>query len=411
MSDNPLPTESRHVDDRVFCRVIRATSVGRGAVASLLIVGRDVFAVLEPFLVLPSRQNSTSANVPVFAYFHWPESDSREEVVLHFRQTDMIELHCHGGDAVVEAIENSLVANGASRQTWDAWLCETSVGQTMTDDEASEPLSPEAIRRDALRLLPLAETEWTARLLWTQYHGALSRRFQLALDLLNDRSKINATEEAVAIINSLLDTHAMGKRLVTPFRVSLVGEVNAGKSSLMNALLGFRRSITSPVVGTTRDAVSAKTVIDGWPVVLVDTAGLRETSDPIEREGISRTQAVMNDSDLVLHIVDASRLSSTDIAPMTSMFLKIPHLHVFNKIDLVDQQSEVSFLRIPGCISVSAKTGDGVDRLYRAIVTTLCGSSMNAENAAFDSVSVPLVFTQNQYSSLIWLRDALLCGQ
>ena len=379
-----------------FCRVIRATPTGRAAVASLLLVGRDALSVVAPFLIFPRHAVSESfvEQTPVFAYFQLPGTNFREEIVVHFRQNDMIELHCHGGDAVLHAIEHSLVENGATRQTWDAWLRENS---------AQNALSPEAIRRDALRLLPLAETESTARLLLLQYHGAISRRIDYAMDLFNSPNS-DAKHEAIAVIDSLLDSYTPGKHLVTPFRVSLVGAVNAGKSSLMNALLGFKRSITSLTAGTTRDAVSAQTVIDGWPIVLVDTAGLRETANPIEQEGILRTQAAIDDSDLVLHVIDASRNLSVDDELSGDVFSKTPYLRVFNKIDLVDQNKNGLLKKIFDGITVSATTAYGIDRLCRILMSSLCQTD-KLSVLVCDQDNQPLIFTESQYSALMQWRN------
>ena len=382
-----------------FCRVIRATPAGRAAVASLLLVGRDALSVVAPFLIFPRHAVSEpfAEQAPIFAYFQLPGTNSREEIVVHFRHNDMIELHCHGGDAVLHAIEHSLVESGATRQTWDAWLQENS---------AQNALSPEAIRRDALRLLPLAETELTAQLLLTQYHGAISRRIDRAMNLLNSPDS-EITHKAIAVIDSLLDSYTLGKHLVTPFRVSLVGAVNAGKSSLMNALLGFNRSITSLTAGTTRDTVSAKTVINGWPVVLVDTAGFRETVNPIEQEGILRTRATIDDSDLVLHVIDASQFSADDEL-LSDVFSKTPYLRVFNKIDFVDQKANDSLAKISDSISVSATTAYGIDRLCHVLMLSLSQTDKRSASVC-DQEDQPLVFTESQYAALMQWRNTLVC--
>jgi tRNA modification GTPase len=367
--------------------VIRLTPRGRAAVASLMIVGHDVMAVLEPCLVLPkagrSRRDRCDDNTPVFAYFSL--ANAREEVVLHFHSRDMIELHCHGGDAVVRAIEAALVERGAVSQTWQDWLLETQ--------------ELDIIQREALQLLPFAETELTAKLLLAQYHGALSRRIQQVHDLLDTSSP-----DALDILDSLLASYQSGKHLTTPFRVGLIGEVNVGKSSLMNALVGFNRSITSEVAGTTRDTVSAKTVIAGWPVLLIDTAGIRETSNPIEQEGIARMQAVVADSDLLLLITDACDQSTSHL-PQTMAFPEsTPMIHIVNKIDIVEGQSIDK--HSPDTVAVSAITGAGLEQLNKAIIGKLHKSNALANDETCPS-QVALVFTERQYEQLLSVRESL----
>ena len=389
------------------CHVIRLTPRGRGAIATLFLAGRDAFAVLEPCLDFPHHSRPTAAqphfenNVPVFAYFQL--ANAREEVILDIRRRDMISLHCHGGDAVVNAIETALVERGAVVRTWQDWLLETPESEFFPHHK---PL--DMIQREALQLLPYAETELTAQLLLAQYHGALSRRIGQMMRLLegasSGTSSDSAVQEAAAILDSLLHSYESGKHLTTPFRVGLIGPVNVGKSSLMNALLGFNRSITSQVAGTTRDAVSAKTVISGWPVMLIDTAGVRETPNPIEQEGILRMQTVMADSDLLLLVTDAT-LQQTDPLPVIPGVPKnVPVIHVANKIDLVNLQVSLHFQHHPECVPVSAMTGVGINQLNDSIICKLHKTDDFIQDIAILSQTA-LVFTERQYSYLASVRD------
>ncbi len=394
------------------CRVIRMTPRGRGAVASLCVTGPDALAVLRPFLLFPHSEPCQSATecfddgAPAFAYFQLAEA--REEVVLHFRDHDTVELHCHGGDAVVRAIESELVERGAVVQTWRDWLSESR-------DTTASSTSFDMIRREALQLLPYAETELTARLLLAQYHGALSRRLHQVSDLLdaatNGTSSDEAVREATKIIDSLLQSYESGRHLTTPFRVSLIGAVNVGKSSLMNALLGFKRSIISPVAGTTRDTVSAKTVIGGWPVVLVDTAGMRETSNPIEREGISRMWATVSESDLLVQVLDPVAEEISPISTIDDIPNHVPVVSVINKIDLLDQHTVVEKRRqFPDFVPVSATKGDGIVYLYDVILCKLHKMSCDHANL-LDCQENAIVFTDRQYAQLSVVGDQLSCGK
>jgi len=392
------------------CHVIRTTPRGRGAVATLFLVGRDAFAVLEPCLVLTQRDQRNTAqdhshcenNAPVFAYFQL--ADAREEIVLDVRRCDMITLHCHGGNAVVNAVETTLIERGAVRRAWQDWLLET---PELEFCPHHKPL--DMVQREALQLLPYAETELTAKLLLAQYHGALSRRIGQMMSLRegasSGTSSDSALQEAASILDSLQQSYNSGKHLTTPFRVGLIGPVNAGKSSLMNALLGFNRSITSQVAGTTRDAVSAKTVIAGWPVMLIDTAGVRETSNPIEQEGIARMQTVMADSDLLLLVTDAAAQQTDHLAEIIGLPKNVPVIHVANKIDLVDPQASLRLKNHPDCVPVLALTGLGLEQL--------CGRMLCKLHKTDDFLDIQttlsetaLVFTERQYSLLCSVRDS-----
>ena len=178
-----------------------------------------------------------------------------EEVVVCRRGEDVVELHCHGGLAAVAAIEETLVAAGCRPMTWREWV----------------PTGPdEPIAAAAMVALAEARTQRTAAILLDQYHGAL-RRAMAEIQQAIDSGDVGSARRQSEL---LLSRAKLGQRLTRPWSVVLAGRSNVGKSSLMNALAGHQRAIVHPTPGTTRDAVTALTAIDGWPVELCDTAGL-----------------------------------------------------------------------------------------------------------------------------------------
>ena len=153
-----------------------------------------------------------------------------------------------------------------------------------------------------------------------------------------------------------------------PWSVVLVGRPNIGKSTLMNALLGFTRSIVYGEPGTTRDVVTAQTAFDGWPVELSDTAGIREPADAIEAAGIDRTWNRLESADLRLLLIDASQGPTSEDRGLLSRYPNA--LCVGHKSDLVQSGDTYSQLP-PGAIAVSSLTGDGIDLLMDRIVQLL----------------------------------------
>ena len=385
--------------------VVRLTPPGRSAVASLMICGDRATDILKKCVTLSGKAEKDNdlfderlfpPQTPLFGRFHLLDdlaerSSSCEEVVLFVRQPDSCELHCHGGDAAVAAIEKTLVALGCVRLGWNDWL-----QQLMANDETS----PDVVSLEALQWLACAETEFIAKLLLTQYHGALSEKInRWTQEQQRWQQKIASGEvvvsdaglsETISEIETLLDSYRFGKHLVSPFRVALVGAVNSGKSTLMNAIVGYQRSIISPVSGTTRDLVSAKTTIDGWQVMLIDTAGLRETDHPVEREGIRQTARMIDEADLVLHVSDASAGLPKILETVDSMH-RSKTLEVFNKCDLVASSDEAP------CCFVSALTGEGIPELLRQIKTRLIPEDFTCFQA--------VVFTERQVRLLEHLRD------
>jgi tRNA modification GTPase len=162
-------------------------------------------------------------------------------------------------------------------------------------------------------------------------------------------------------LNHLTDRVELGERLLTGWRVVLTGRPNVGKSRLLNALAGFDRAIVSPQPGTTRDVVTIRTAIDGWPVEIADTAGIREQAAGVESAGIARAKQVSSEADLLVLVLDRSEPLRTEDLDLIEA--NPDCLRVANKSDLSAAWAEEDVC----AIAVSAETGDGLDGLLHAI--------------------------------------------
>jgi tRNA modification GTPase len=325
-------------------RVIQLTPPGRGGVATLRIEGRGALEAVERHF-----RDRNGWPLPAHPADHLVVGrfggEVGEEVVARRCCEDAVELHCHGGRAAVARIEESLLSAGCRRMTWREWT------RSRTDDP---------IAAAALVALADARTERTAAILLDQYHGALRRAIN-EIGLAIDRGEASA---ASSHIDSLLAHEALGRRLTRPWRVVVAGGPNVGKSSLVNALAGYGRAIVDPMPGTTRDAVAAATAIDGWPVELCDTAGLREADDAIERAGVELAREHLAQADLVVIVADQSVPWSTDDQALADHWPTA--LWVHNKCDL-----PASPEHRPAGLSTSALLGHGIDALLQAIAHQL----------------------------------------
>jgi tRNA modification GTPase len=361
--------------------VIQLTPPGRGAVATLRIEGPGAVAAVQA--VFRARGGRPLGEYPpdriVVGRIGAGDGRADEEVVVCRRGGDAVELHCHGGLAAVAAIEEGLAAAGCRTIAWRQWA----------DGQSSDPIAAAAI-------VALAEacTQRTAAILLDQYHGALRRaiaEIQKAIDA-------GDAERAQGQTKTLLSRSALGRHLTRPWSVVLAGRSNVGKSSLMNALVGHRRAIVHATPGTTRDAVTARTAIDGWPVELCDTAGLRTTDDPVEQAGIERAQCRLAAADLAVLICDVSapwsaedqslwdgicqraetsdaslpqlRRSSAGLTPPPDTACQQaatrPAILVHNKCDL-----PIAAAPRPAGLLTSALRGDGIEELWAAIARQL----------------------------------------
>jgi tRNA modification GTPase len=286
----------------------------------------------------------------------WRRADgSSEELLLVGRDDEVWEIHCHGGVAAVETLLTDLQACGVELIPWRAWL----------EQELEDPL-----RAEAWIALADAATARTAAILLDQYRGAL----RAALEEIRGRVVRGDATVALAGVGQLLQRWAIGRHLTAPWRVTLLGPPNVGKSSLLNQILGYARAIVYDQPGTTRDIVSAQTALDGWPIELADTAGLRDSVDHLEREGIVRARDHAERADLILYLADASvNVFEADVAAVIPEVALLsarafpPVLRVLNKWDLrAGSEPPAS-----GWLPVSARTGEGVEELMGEIVRCL----------------------------------------
>ncbi len=193
--------------------------------------------------------------------------------------------------------------------------------------------------------------------------GALDHMLHAIIDELND----GRASRALGRIDELLQWQELGRHLLRPWRVLVAGRPNVGKSSLINQMLGYQRAIVFDQPGTTRDLLVTPTAIEGWPVELIDSAGLRDGGDQIEVAGIELTRQALSDADLIIELHDAVGWPGS--FPSGDSVHSTPRLLVINKCDLGQPE-------IPGddrrpWIPISALTGAGVPGLWQAIAKHL----------------------------------------
>lgn len=344
------------------------TPVGQGGIAILHVVGPRAFELLAQ-LFCPKSRSGLEPDPARLHYGHIvDDGEVVDEVLVRLVPAEAapggeptVEVNCHGGLLAVQRIQECFTRRGAEALGPEAFL-------------ARQARSP--IQAEAIEALQQAATPLGVEVLLDQLGGAL----ELALRAL----PWDASAEAVSVLRNLLATARLGKALWQPPRVALVGPVNAGKSSLFNALAREERMIVSPTPGTTRDVVSALVAICGLPVLLTDTAGERPPGSLIEDEAIARARAAAAEADLAVLVLDGSE-------PNPQPLVCNPRwLTVLNKCDLglAPWAQDVE-----GAIRISALRGDGLEELSRHIVAALVGD-------AGYMLGRPVVFTERQETLL-----------
>ena len=342
-------------------RVVRLTPPGRSAIASIAVggaCGAELVTLIERFFQSASGRSLVESPLGKIVFGRWGSGDSGEndengekvgeEVVVARISETNIEVHCHGGAAAATAIVNDLCSAGAKETDWR---------------EATQSEDP---IRDAARLaLAKARTERTAGILLDQYHGALRSALEQAIDEM-ERGDVAAADARLA---ALLDRATVGLHLTEPWQIVLAGPPNVGKSTLINAIVGYQRAITYAQPGTTRDVVTATTAIDGWPVELSDTAGLRAATDPIEVAGVSRAEAKLASADLQLLVFDLSQAWTEELDRLIERWPQAIVIH--NKSDLESAPVDGTSEGRPTGHVISAQSGEGIDALLALITNHL----------------------------------------
>jgi len=338
--------------NRDAARVALLTPVGRGAVAVVAVEGPAAVATVEPFFVAANQKPLSQQPLGRIVFGRWRDRQG-EELIVCRRSAEQLEVHCHGGTWAAKQIVEQLAQSGCRSVDWQEWIVETS------DD---------VVQAEAQQTLSETLTLQAAAIVLDQYHGALSREVEAILAQLND----GCSAAVEARLDRLLALSEVGLHLSAPWRVVVAGRPNVGKSSLINALIGYQRAIVFDQPGTTRDVVSATTAVQGWPITLSDTAGLHSSNDELELAGIALAREQLAGADLVLWVVDATCLgedcSATELAGRECKQVDLvledaSTLTVVNKSDLVPAAEQGDDF----ALATSALTGAGIGELIRAI--------------------------------------------
>jgi tRNA modification GTPase len=284
---------------------------------------------------------------------------------------DVAELHLHGSRAVLAAVMAALARRGLrlaepgefTRRAFLNGKLDLTQAEAVADLTAAET---EAQRRQALRQLEGGLGDlyrgWSERLLRLLAH--LEAAIDFPDEDLPPEIEARVAEEGAALLGEIeahLADDRRGERLRDGIAVAIVGPPNAGKSSLLNQLARREAAITSPIAGTTRDVIEVAIDLAGYPVVLADTAGLRDSADVVEREGLRRALARAEAAELRLFVFDAAR--PQDVAG-AARWPGPDTLLVANKVDLVGRQASLP----AGALAVSALTGEGLPNLIERVV-------------------------------------------
>ncbi|MCH9655177.1 MAG: 50S ribosome-binding GTPase [Planctomycetes bacterium] len=330
------------------CSAALLTPRGRGAVATIRVHGESLSLVTAINACFNAANKKPWEQQPVnrIVYGLWGDANS-EDLVLCRLDHKTVDIHCHGGLAAIDRILQDLQTQECVIRSSQEIARNT---EHMLEVELQETVTA-------------ATTFRAAEILLRQSHGLLRAAFE---SLLPDTNTSFLPEQYQSRIQNLLHWESLGLHLTSPWRVVLAGRPNVGKSSLINALLGYDRSIVFDEAGTTRDVLTANTAIEGWPFQFSDTAGLREQAAPLEAEGIQRAEQVLNEADCRVILIDTSQSMHPDDQRLLSQWSD--SVVIAHKVDLPQCWNATLPER---ALFVSSKTNAGIDALLNHLVKRL----------------------------------------
>lgn len=400
-----------------------ATAIGEGGISIIRISGNKCINVANKIFKSKSKNSILNIKPYTMKYGNIINSsgDIIDEVIVSFMKgpksftgEDTIEINCHGGILVTKIILEEVLRNGArlaepGEFTKRAFLngrIDLSQAEAVMDIITSK--TEESIKSAVMQSEGRVSKEidkFRNKLLEVIAH--IEATVDYPEDDLEEMTADKTTDEILSIledINKLIVTADEGKILREGLKIAIVGKPNVGKSSLLNALLEEKRAIVTDIAGTTRDVIEEYLNIGGIPINLIDTAGIRETEDVVEKIGVEKSKEKIDEADLVIFMLDSSENLDEKDYEIIKYIKNKKYIVLLNKVDLERKLdiSKISDMDSNFVIEISAKNGIGTDKLKEKIKDMFFGGSIK--------VNQYLITNTRHKAALIKAKESLEDG-
>lgn len=394
-----------------------ATPNGEGGIAVVRVSGPQAENLMKRYFRPSSREQEFQSHFFYHGLFLDEEQEPLDEVMAvlmrkprSYTRDDVLEIHCHGGYLSMQRILDTFLQGGARLAEPGEFTLRAFLNGRIDLTEAEAVIDiikarSERAARNALRhlrgdlstLLKDIRSKLVDLLVLLEAYLDFPEEEVATPHLRDFRTGTAAADQAII---ELLNSFNIGKMLKDGMVVLLLGRPNVGKSSLLNLLLGENRAIVTEVPGTTRDTIEECMTLSGFPLKLIDTAGVRDSNDPVEMEGVERAKAKVVSADLVLLLVDGSRGLTLEDFKALDLCSGSRCILVVNKVDLGMVPLPAAFLHLP-TVYISARTGSGLKDLQNLIVDQVA-SSPGGEPGDFVILS-----SMRQKEALVRSRESL----
>lgn len=387
----------------------------QGSIGVIRLSGPEAVPIAQNLFRAPGNQPWESHRI-LYGHIHDPQTGQVVDEALlllmlaprSYTREDVVEFHCHGGMIAVQQVLQLCLAQGAALAqpgefTLRAFLngrLDLSQAESVADLVGAR--SPQAAQTALAGLQgKLAHPIRHLRVTCLEILAEIEARIDFEEDLPPlDETGIQAQlQQVVAEVKQLLQTAAQGELLRSGIKVAIIGRPNVGKSSLLNAWSRSDRAIVTELPGTTRDVVESQLVVGGIPVQVLDTAGIRDTQDPVEQIGVARSRASSQAADLVLFTIDA-QAGWTDVDQLIYDSVQDrPLILVVNKVDLAPGAAVAYPPQITQVVKTAAAHHQGIADLEAAILTVV--------QTGIQASNLDLAINQRQAAALLRVKTAL----
>lgn len=379
-----------------------STAIGEGGIAIIRVSGDNALNIVSKIFRPKNGKDIKDMKTYTMRYGHIIDINNEElidEVIISymkgprsFTAEDTVEINCHGGVTSTNKVLETVIKAGARLAEPGEFTKRAFLNGRIDLSQA-----------EAVMDLITAKTELAMKSALMQSNGSLSQRInklneyllnvlaliEYAVDFTEDDEEIDPTipirvkeslEKAHEDIYKLLKSADEGKIIRDGLSLAIVGKPNVGKSSLLNVLLKEKRAIVTDIAGTTRDVIEEYINLDGIPVKIIDTAGIRETEDIVEKIGVERSREKIDEADLVLLVLDSSRELDKEDKEIIDAIKNKKSIVLLNKIDLHNKIDDSILSNFENIIKISAKEDIGIDGLKNEIKNMFFSGKIDSES-------------------------------